>query len=77
MVVNYKGRDSEYNYRIAEITYDDEKEQSRMEQLQEIMSKEGWDIDIVTPGYAICEVDDMDSYKYFVQDWKKAKKEVK
>ena len=76
MVVSYKGKDPNYSHRVAEITYDEDKEQNKLERIQKVMKIQGWDIDIITPGYAICEVDDMDTYKVFVEDWKKVKQSV-
>jgi len=40
------------------------------------MKVKGWSIDIVTDGYAQCEVDDKDDYRSFMEDWKKVKKSV-
>ena len=73
MVLSYKGRDPQYNYRIAEITFK-ESEMPKMEKLQQVMADLGWDIDIVTEDYAICEVDDIEAYNMFKEDWKQAKK---
>lgn len=76
MRVHYKGISSEYNYRIAEIGYDD-KEETLLAEVAELMMSYGWKIDIVGSGYALCEVDDYDDYKEFMEDWKKSKKEAR
>ena len=76
MKVNYKGMDSEYNYRTAEITYD-EKEFTFFERTSFLMRIKGWAIDSVCDGYALCEVDDREQYKAFMEDWKESKKCIK
>lgn len=77
MIVNYKGMDKNFNYRIAEINYDDEKEQRLMDRIEQVMRIKGYEIDQVTNGYAQCEVDSKDEYKDFVRDYKEVKKAVK
>lgn len=73
MTVNYKGVDSEFNYRIAEINFS-EKEERKMERIASLMYIKGWWIDIVTDGYALCELDNYSQYKDFMRDWKVSKK---
>ena len=73
MKVNYKGTDNEYNYRVAEITYN-EKEVTLFERTSNLMGIKGWTIDTVSDGYAVCEVDDREQYKAFMEDWKASKK---
>jgi hypothetical protein len=79
MKVSYKGQDSDFNYRVAEINYDDDnkKEIDILSDIASLMEKLGWKIDIVGCGYASCEVDDIDDYKSFMQDWKECKKLAK
>ena len=37
----------------------------------------GYRIDMPVPGYAICEVEDMDEFKMFSKDWREAVKMIK
>ena len=76
MRVNYKGIDSEYNYRMAEISYT-EKEENLMKRIEKVMNIHGWNLNIITDGYASCEVNDRDEYNEFVSDYKDVKKSVK
>lgn len=73
MRVNYKGMDADYNYRVAEIAFEEEK-LNVMERIAFLMRIHSWNIDIVTDGYAMCEVNDIDEYKEFMKDWKACKK---
>ena len=79
MKVSYKGQDSDFNYRVAEINYDDDnkKEIDILSDIASLMEKLGWKIDIVGCGYASCEVDDIDDYKSFMKEWKECKKLAK
>ncbi len=77
MTVNYKGMDKNFNYRLAEINFDDEKEQRLMDRIEQVMRIKGYEINQVTDGYAACEVESMDEYKDFVRDYKEVKKAVK
>lgn len=74
MKVNYKGRDNDFNYRVAEIYFDDEKESELMDKISFDMNKKGYEIDIVTNGYAVCEVEDKDEYSQFVKEYKVSKR---
>lgn len=76
MKVKYKGTDPNYPYRVAEIGYE-EKEEKTIEDIADLMTEYGWKIDIVGCGYASCEVDDIDDYKSFMEDWKECKKIVR
>lgn len=75
MTVNYKGSDKEYNYRVAEISFD-ENEEKKIERIAFAMSVKGWDINVVTDGYANCEVNDYEAYKMFMADWKECKRVI-
>lgn len=79
MRVNYKGMDRDYNYRVAEISWDDEnqKEENAIHRIAYLMEVLGWSIEIVTNGYALCEVDDKEDYTEFMWDWKDCKKSIK
>ena len=76
MRVNYKGMDKDYEYRIAEINYDDEEESKKVEHMIKIMANKGWNIVNGVAGWASCEMADMQEYKEFMKDWKEAKKSV-
>lgn len=75
MTVNYKGQDASYKYRIAEINFS-ENEFSKIERIAKVMEIKGYNIDIVTREYALCEVYDMNDYKDFMKEWKQVKKAV-
>lgn len=77
MTVNYKGMDKDFNYRLAEINYDEEKEQRLMDRIEQVMRIHGYEISQVTDGYASCEVDSMDEYKDFVREYKDFVREYK
>lgn len=76
MQVKYKGLDRELNSCYAEIYYN-EKELSKVEKLIKFMNNEGWDIDNGVMGFATCEIEDKEEYRYFMKDWKASKKELK
>lgn len=76
MKVNYKGMSKDYEYRIAEINYDDEEEYEKVEHMIKIMANKGWNIVNGVAGWASCEMADMQEYKEFMKDWKEAKKSV-
>lgn len=77
MTVNYKGVDAEFEYRLAEINFDEEKEQKFYDRLEQVMRIKGWDLNLVTDGYASCEVENMTEYKEFVADYKSVKKSIR
>ena len=41
------------------------------------MRIKGWDLNLVTDGYASCEVENMTEYKEFVADYKSVKKSIR
>ena len=77
MTVNYKGMDAEFEYRLAEINFDEEKEQKLYNRLEQVMRIKGWDLNLVTDGYASCEVKNISEYKQFVSDYKEVKKSIR
>lgn len=80
MRVTYKGRSKDYDYRVAEVTFNDEskKDQTIVERAIFFLERiKGYRIDISVPGYAICEVEDMDEFKMFSKDWHEAVKMIK
>lgn len=77
MKINYKGIDKDYNYRIAEITWDgyNEKENTLADRISNFMYKvHGYDMQVVSNGYALIEVENMREYKEVVAIYKEAKK---
>lgn len=76
MRVNYKGCGRDFNFRVAEISFT-ENELRTMERIEKAMNVKGWDLNIITDGYASCKVDDYEEYTEFVEDYKNAKKSVK
>ena len=76
MVVNYKGFSKDYDYRMAEINFDEDKELAKMERIIKVMEIQGYEINIPVEGYALCEVENKDDYKSFMYEFKKAKKAV-
>ena len=77
MTVNYKGMDAGFEYRLAEIIFDEEKEQKFYNRLEQVMRIKGWDLNLVTDGYASCEVENISEYKQFVSDYKEVKKSIR
>ncbi len=76
MRVSYKGQDKDFEYRLAEIGYEDD-EETVMKRIEQEMNKRGWNLNIVADGYASCVVDDREEYKAFVEDYKQVKRMVK
>lgn len=77
MTVNYVGMSKNYNYRIAEINFNEEKEQQFYNRLERIMRIKGWNLNQIVNGYALCEVENMSEYKNFVKDYKSVKKSIR
>lgn len=77
MRVCYKGMNKNYNYRIAEINFDKEKEQILYDRIEQVMNIKGWNLCNATEGWSVCEVDNFNEYKDFVKDYKEVKKSVK
>lgn len=76
MRVDYKGMNKNYNYRIAEISFDKEKEQRLYNRIEQVMNIKGWNLCNAAEGWSVCEVDNFDEYKDFVKDYKEVKKSV-
>lgn len=73
MRINYKGMDKDFEYRIAEICFDEDnaKEVKTMNDIVYLMKMHhGYDIEIVTDGYATCVMEDYEDYKEFVKCYK-------
>ena len=77
MTVNYKGMDAGFEYRLAEINFDEEQEQKFYNRLEQVMRIKGWNLNLVTEGYASCEVENISEYKQFVSDYKEVKKSIR
>ena len=73
MRINYKGCRDGFNYRIAEISFDDS-ELTLMERITHLLSVRGWKVQIVTDGYALCEVADLCEYREFAKEYANAKR---
>lgn len=74
MTVTYKGMDQGMDYRLAEIQFEDA-EEPKVERIVNLMVIKGWErLNIVTNGYAQCEVEDRDEFRYFMKDWKESKR---
>lgn len=79
MRVLYKGQAPGFRYRLAEISYDDydDKERTLLENTAELMKECGWNIYICGCGYASCEVEDIDDFRSFMEDWKECKRNAR
>lgn len=69
MTVNYKGYDKDFEYRLAEINFDEEseKEAELARRLAFFLERvKGYSIDNPVEGYMVCKVENMDEYKEFV-----------
>ena len=76
MHVNYKGRDPQYHYRVAEIDWNDEIASGRgADEAIEILEADGWNIDRFD-GYCNVVIDSEAEYNVFKDDYKKAKAEA-
>lgn len=73
MTINYKGYDKDFEYRLAEINFDEEnkKESKLAKRLVFFLENvKGYSIDHPVEGYMTCEVENMDEYKEFKKDYK-------
>lgn len=78
MRVSYKGRTKDYDYRIAEVSFNEEKEQEIFDRVVFFMERvKEYTVDCVTEGYAICEVCDKEEFEIFAKEWREATKMVK
>lgn len=75
MTVNYKGMDSGFKFRLAEINCTED-EEKLLERVAQVMEIKGWNLDMFDC-YACCEVEDYEEYKQFVNDYRAAKRSVK
>lgn len=79
MTIGYKGMTKDYEYRIAEINFneDNEKEKTLAERLIFFLKNvKGYSIDYSIYGYITYQVENMDEYKEFKRDYKEAKKMI-
>ena len=78
MVANYQGKSNESRYRLAELNWDEDKEEEKAVMIMDIMEeKYGWAYFSRFGGYACLQVENIDEYRYFMKDLKKAKKQVR
>lgn len=79
MTIGYKRCDKDYEYRLAEINFDEEneKESELARRLTFFLERiKGYSIDHPVDGYLICEVENIGEYKEFKDDYKEAKKMI-
>lgn len=77
MTINYKGYSNDYKYRVAEIGFDDETEETLMNRLAGFLEKvHGYTVDIIG-GLALIEVDSREDYEELVKVYKAGKKMLK
>lgn len=77
MTINYKGHDKDFGYRLAEISFDEEKESELSERLIFFLERvKGYSFSVLFDGYVACDVENMDEYKTFKRDYKEAKKMI-
>lgn len=73
MTVTYKGMKNDYEYRVAEINFNEEKEETLVNKVAFFMEKvKGYKVDVVTNGYAVCEVEDRKEFTTFAREWREA-----
>lgn len=78
MTVTYKGMTSDYPYRVAEINFNEETETTLVNRVVFFMEKvKGYQVDIATSGYALCEVEDKQEFITFSREWREAVKMIK
>ena len=75
MKVSYKGMSNDFTFRVVDISFD-ANEFEKVERIASVMKIKGWNIDIVTDEYAMCEVDNREEYSFFMQDWKECKRVI-
>lgn len=79
MTIGYKGMTKDYEYRVAEINFDEDNEKEKILAERLIFFLEnvkGYSIEYAVEGYIICEVEDMNEYKEFKKDYKEANKMI-
>ena len=77
MRVDYKGKSKDFNYRIAEVSFEDN-ELRLMERVEFALERvNGWKSSGICGNLCIFAVDDYEDYKSFVEDYKSIKKVIK
>lgn len=78
MRIGYKGMDAHYKYRVAEISCDDsnEKDMTILQRMGKLFEINGYKLDVVTPFYALIEVDDFADFKEVLELYKRFKKHI-
>lgn len=80
MTINYKGMSKDFDYRVAEINYDEEneKEVTLMNRLVFWLERvKGYSVENAVAGYAVVEVENREEYKQFKADYLVGKKMIK
>lgn len=70
MRINYKGQDINFKFRIAEITFNEEKERELYDFIEKGVNIKGWGLRQVCEGYAQCNVIDYEEYSRFLHHYK-------
>ena len=69
--------DCDSTHRIAEISYDEDTEQTLLDKMKKPLEIRGWSMDNGVGGWAAVEVEDMEEYKEFMKDYKEIKRAAK
>ena len=78
MKVTYKGMKKDFEYRVAEINFNEEEEIELFDRVVFLMEKvKGYEVEVVTEGYAVCKVEDKNEFKMFAKEWREAVKMIK
>lgn len=76
MKCEYIGKTEEHNCREAYITYDERKEQAKFDQIYEVLTQKGWQLECEEE-CACIEVSDKAEYDAFYADYKEVKIKLK
>ena len=76
MTINYKGMTKDYEYRIAEIEYNENENELKNRLFFFLERIKGWVVNDATEGWAYIKVEDKAEYELFKNDYKKAKKMI-
>lgn len=78
MTLTYKGMTSDFQYRVAEVNFNEETEITLVNRVVFFMEKvKGYKVDIATSGYAVCEVEDRQEFTTFAREWREAVRMIK
>lgn len=78
MTVTYKGMTNDFQYRVAEVNFNEETETTLVNRVVFFMEKvKGYKVDVATSGYAVCEVEDRKEFVMFAREWREAVRMIK